>query len=149
MNAPRALPVPRNSASASSPPSGPARPWPKRASGVGTGEKVLVSCFICARTRRTLELPFNPEHDLADVRVGLHVALRRGELVEAEHPVDERLDALRLEQRQEVLPEAAHRAGALLGVAQLVRDAEHAQAARVQRLEVDLGAELAVDIADD
>src|SRR5207244_3370392 len=32
---------------------GRSRPWPKRASGVGTGEKVLVSCFICAMTRRT------------------------------------------------------------------------------------------------
>ena len=50
MKAPIAEPVPRIARIAASPSSGSALPLAKRSIGVGTGEKVLVSCFICAMT---------------------------------------------------------------------------------------------------
>ena len=50
MKAPIAEPVSRNASRISLPASGVCPPCAKRASGVGTGEKVLVSCFICAIT---------------------------------------------------------------------------------------------------
>ncbi len=53
MKAPIAVPVPLKASRTAAPSSGCAAPRAKRASGVGTGEKVLVSCFICAMTRRT------------------------------------------------------------------------------------------------
>src|SRR5258706_9512166 len=50
MNAPIAVPVPLKASCTARPSSGAGVPCAKRASGVGTGEKVLVSCFICAIT---------------------------------------------------------------------------------------------------
>src|SRR5260221_8915383 len=50
MKAPIAVPVPLKASRTSPPSAGSGRPAAKRASGVGTGEKGLVSCFIWAMT---------------------------------------------------------------------------------------------------
>src|SRR5258706_9155530 len=56
MKAPIAAPVPLKASRTAGPSSGAGVPCAKRASGVGTGEKVLVSCFSWAMTRRIARL---------------------------------------------------------------------------------------------
>src|SRR5256885_3230425 len=106
----------------------------------------LTACR-CWMTRAGSSRPGND--DLPDVGVGFHVGLRRRQLGEGEHAVDERLDPAAREKRQEIGDEALYRGGALRGVAQLVRHAEDAQAPGVHRFQVDLASQHAVDVADD
>ena len=77
-----------------------------------------------------------------------HVGLRRRQVVEGEHAVDQRPDAPVGDGRQQVGDKSRYTGGTLVGAAQLVRDAEQGQAFRMQRLEIDLGLQLVVDIAD-
>src|SRR5436190_4198030 len=89
------------------------------------------------------------QHDLAGVAVGFHRLLRARKLAERENLLDQRPDAAVGDRRKNVRDESAHAACALLGIAQLVRHAEHLQALGMQRIQIDLGLQLAIHVSDD
>src|SRR5260221_7737458 len=103
------------------------------------------------RTPLTKKSPSSTDSDddFSRVRVRLHVTFCLFQIIEAEDPVHERLDAPAREQRHEIRHEPLHRGDALLGAALLVRDAEDAQPFHVHRLEIDFALQYAVDVADD
>src|SRR6266851_7524882 len=70
----------------------------------------------------------NPDHDLADVLVGLEPGSGGGDLVEREASVDDRSEAAVAQCRQQVGGEALGRFGALGRAAQPVADAVEVEA---------------------
>src|SRR5712692_9792124 len=90
----------------------------------------------------------HPNHELADLAVGLHELDGRAEVAEVEHLVHDRVDLAGLEVRHDVADERAHGLRALPRRAGPVADAEHGQAVSVQRFEIDGRAELAIHVPD-
>src|ERR1700694_4104327 len=82
-------------------------------------------------------LSSHPDHDLADLAVGLHELDGRAEVAEVEHLVHDRMDLAGLEVGHDVADERSDRLRALTRRAEPVADAEHGQAVAVQRFEID------------
>src|SRR5687768_5735384 len=84
MKAPIAVPVPLKASRTACPSSGCVAPRAKRSIGVGTGEKVLVSCFICAITRRMADLRITDEVPLGELDAVVAQDVVGGRRVEVE-----------------------------------------------------------------
>ncbi len=84
--------------------------------------------------------------DLSDMARGFHACLGLLQPREVEHLVDPRLDAAGSDERHHVRDKARHGGRSLLLAAQLVGDAEQREPSGVQRFEVDVGVQHAVDV---
>src|SRR5712692_11962194 len=90
----------------------------------------------------------DPDHDLADLAVGLHELDGPAEVAELEDLVDDRVNLAGLEVGHDVADEAPHGLRALRRRAEPVADAEDGQAVAMQRFEIDGRAELAIHVPD-
>src|SRR5712692_5310660 len=89
----------------------------------------------------------DPDHDLADLAVGLHELDGPAEVAELEDLVDDRVNLAGLEVGHDVADEASHGLRALPRRTEPVADAEDGQAVAMQRLEIDGRAELPVHVS--
>src|SRR5437660_10154993 len=80
----------------------------------------------------------DPQDDLAEVPVGLHVRLRQGRLVEAEDAVDRQPQLAGLDRLPQILPHEPYDLAHLLQAAGAEGDPDIVDAARGMEVEIEL-----------